>query len=178
MIFLFYHLTFWCPTNYTRSSTHNELHYYGYYTIHYDWNYSKDVIVSYQNDKLGFVDYQSKEVIPHQYDSFIPIEDFNNSHIILSKNNKYGVIDSRTGKTKIEFEYEKIDLINSKYNIYIADTTTGSFLLDQSENVLLDLSEHSIERQSFDGTYLVCSKNGLYGIYNVESKEILLQPIF
>lgn len=129
--------------------------------------YSKE-----EDNKVGWVDYAGKEVIPCIYDftdrygSYISLED-ENQYIIVCLNNKYGIF-NLSGKVILELEHDRVykldglweSCINNKMALFAED---GRRLTPNKYDHISD----------FKGDILKVEADGKYGFINKEGQEVV-----
>lgn len=90
-----------------------------------------------KRDKWGYADLNVNLAIPYKFDD---AENFRDSVAVVSKNGLYGLIDT-LGKTKIDFKYKSMVLIDSL--ILVSDSAYG--LINMNENVLVPFTYSNAE---------------------------------
>lgn len=124
-----------------------------------------------EGNKVGWVNYAGKEIIPCIYDSDnrygpISLED-KNQYIIVCLNNKYGIFNLR-GKVILELEHDEVfergglwmSIINNKEALFAEDGRR--------------LTPHKYDKLSdFKGNILKSEVDGKYGFINKEGQEVV-----
>lgn len=125
------------------------------------------------NRLFGYIDDKNKEVVPVAYSY---ISDFKNGVIYaLSSDGKYYLLDSKNKKliaeelTYVSPDYEQKDILT------VANKGLYGKYDTQKRAIIMPLVYQNIQniKDTKGNSYILASKNQLYGIYNQEGKEVI-----
>ena len=133
---------------------------------------------------FGLINFDGKIVIKNNYDSIESLP-MNEGKFIVSKNNKYGIVDLK-GNTlvKTEFDTCSSDGFYTKEEEYkksgfiVSKKTEDGYkygYFNYKGKKILDVKYNKIERvnkKDENISYLIASENGKYGVYK-EKKQII-----
>lgn len=150
-----------------------------------DLMYEKSVLKYSKDGKYGLIDFNGKEIVKPIYDEIDSLS-YKEGELLVKQDEKYGVINIKGNKI-VEIEYNKIavdeyytDENHYKYAGYIVSITTqegyrygylnnkGKEILKAEYNDIVRVTEIQDE----ENCYLICAKNGKYGIIQ-NGKQIL-----
>lgn len=150
-----------------------------------DLMYEKSVLIYKQNEKYGLIDFEGKKLTNPIYEEISGLP-YKEGELLVKENEKYGVINIK-GNKLIEIGYEQItvdgyytDENQYKYAGYIVSVKTeegyrygyidylGKEIQKTEYNELLRVSEI----KDNNNIYLICAKNGQYGITKNEKAII------
>lgn len=153
--------------------------------IQSDLMYEKSVLKYKKDNKYGLIDFEGKEITKPEYDEIDSLG-YKEGELLVKKDNKYGVMNIN-GYLIIPTEYDQIsvdkyytDANSYKDAGYIISVTTdegyrygyinkdGKKVLDTEYNELSRINE--IENSQ--DIYILCAKNGQYGINKNEENII------
>lgn len=151
-----------------------------------DLMYEKSVLQYKKDGKYGLINFDGKEITKPIYDEIDSLA-YKEGELLVKQNEKYGVVNIK-GKELIEIKYDKIAIDeyyteedHYQYAGYIVTNTTQEgyrygYLNDKREEVL-EPQYNEITRvteiQDKDNAYLICAKNGQYGI--MKNKETMIE---
>lgn len=125
-----------------------------------------------EGNKVGWVDYAGKEIIPCIYDStdryrsYISLED-ENQYIIVCLNKKYGIFNLK-GKVILELEHDRVYKLDSLWCSCI-NNKMALFAEDGRR-----LTPHKYDNLSdFMGNILKVEADGKFGFINKEGQEVV-----
>jgi len=151
-----------------------------------DLMYEKSVFQYKKDGKYGLINFDGKEITKPIYDEIDSLA-YKEGELLVKQNEKYGVINIK-GKELIEIKYDKIEIDeyytdenHYQYAGYIVSVTTQEGYrygyLNYEKKEILETEYNEITRvtdiQDNENTYLICAKNGQYGI--VKNEEIILE---
>ena len=143
-----------------------------------DLMYEKSILKYQQAGKFGLVSLEGKEITKPIYEEIDSLP-YKEGELLVKQNGKYGLINIK-GKILIEIEYDKIavdeyytDENRYEYAGYIVSNTTKEGYrygyLNHREKTVLETEFNEISRvteiHENENNYLICAKNGQYGIY-------------
>lgn len=150
-----------------------------------DLMYEKSVLKYCKDGKYGLINFEGKEITKPIYDEIDSLP-YKEGELLVKQNNKYGVINIK-GNQLIEIEYEQIivdgyytDEKGYQYAGYIISKRTedgyrygymndkGKLVLKPEYNQLSRITEI----QDNDNAYLMCAKNGQFGVTKNEKQLI------
>ena len=151
-----------------------------------DLMYEKSVL-KYQNDgKYGLIDFQGKEITKPIYDEIDSLQ-YKEGELLVKQNDKLGVINIK-GNELVKIEYDEILIDdyytegeNYKHSGYIVGIKTeegyrygylnskGKEILKTEYNKILRVTDKTDDK---DNVYLICAKNGQYGVNKNQEKII------
>jgi hypothetical protein len=126
------------------------------------------------NKKYGFIDkYSKKLVIPYEYDNDFGLAEFVNGKCILSKDNRYGLIDYKNN-ILIAFEYDRLRFADfGKYLIYTKNNKDGLLDKDGKELIPNIYDKLSFTKNGENSPSLfIATKKNKYGIINIDNQII------
>jgi hypothetical protein len=139
--------------------------------------YEKSVLKYAKDGKYGLINFEGKEITKPIYDEIDSLS-YKEGELLVKQNDKYGVINIKGNKI-VEIEYDTIavdeyytDENHYKYAGYIVSVTTQEgyrygYLNNKGKEVL-KTEYNDIERvteiEDNANSYLICAKNGQYGI--------------
>ncbi len=150
-----------------------------------DLMYEKSVLKYERDGKYGLIDFEGKEITQPIYDEINSLP-YKEGELLAKKNGKYGIINIKGNKI-VEFEYDDIkvdeyynDENNYRYAGYITLIKTQEgyrygYLNHKGKQVLKpEYNEISrvTEIQDNNNVYLLCAKNGQYGINKNETQIV------
>ena len=143
----------------------------------------------YENDKWGVIDNKGNKIIEPTYDEMIIIPNKNEAVFVCTYD-----VDYTTGEYKTKILDEKNKEILDGYTLIEAIENSnlnevwyekavlrfekdGKFgLVDYSEKVVLDAEYDSIVAMPGIENNLIIEKEGLFGVYNILTNEIVIEP--
>lgn len=150
-----------------------------------DLMYEKSVLKYAKDGKYGLVDFEGKEITKPIYDEIDSLA-YKEGELSVKQNEKYGVINIK-GNKLVEIKYDKIavdeyytDENRYQYAGYIVSITTQEGYrygyLDYKGKEILNTEYNNISRiteiQDNENSYLICAKNGQYGI--IKNEDLIL----
>ena len=148
-----------------------------------DLMYEKSVLKYEKDGKYGLVDFQEKQLTKPIYNEIDSLP-YKQGELLVTQNGKYGIINI-AGNKMVPIEYDKIavdeyytDENEYTYAGYVVATKTEEgyrygYLNPKGKEILKteynDISRVT-EIQDNDNVYLICAKNGQYGIYKNQEK--------
>lgn len=150
-----------------------------------DLMYEKSVLKYKKDEKYGLINLEGKEVTKPIYDEIDSLP-YKEGELIVKKNEKYGVINIK-GNAIVPIKYDevKVDDYNTEENRYqyagyivLVKTQEGyryGYLNNKGREILgTEYNEIArvTEIQDNDNAYLICAKNGQYGITKNEEQII------
>ena len=147
-----------------------------------DLMYEKSVLKYEKDGKYGLVDFEGKQITKPDYDEIETLP-YKEGELLVKQNDKYGVINIK-GKSLIDIQYDQISVDeyyteenDYQYAGYIVSITTDEGYrygyLDYKGNKILDTQYNEMERitqlQDDNNKYLICAKNGQYGVAKNEN---------
>lgn len=142
-----------------------------------DLMYEKSILKYEKDEKYGLVDFEGKTITKPIYDEIDSLP-YKEGELLVKQNEKYGVINI-VGTKIIEMEYDKIEVDGYytdengyQYAGYVVSikTTEGyryGYLNDKGKEILgteyNDITRVT-EIEDHHNAYLICAKNGQYGI--------------
>lgn len=150
-----------------------------------DLMYEKSVLKYEKDGKYGLVSFDRKEITKPIYDEMDNLP-YKEGEILVKQNDKYGVINIK-GNKMVAIEYDKIavdeyytDENRYQYAGYIVSVKTQEgyrygYLNSKGKEVLkTEYNEISrvTEIQDNENSYLICAKNGQYGITKNEEEIV------
>lgn len=139
--------------------------------------YEKSVLKYAKDGKYGLIDFEGNEITKPIYDEIDSLP-YKEGELLVRQNEKYGVINIKGNKI-VEIEYDKItvdeyytDENRYQYAGYIVSIITEEGYrygyLNQKGKEILKNEYNDISRvteiQDNENSYLICAKNGQYGI--------------
>ena len=150
-----------------------------------DLMYEKSVLKYEQDGKYGLINFEGKKITKPIYEEIEGLP-YKEGELLVKQDGKYGVINIK-GNKLIDIKYDKISVDgyytsenNYKYAGYIISNTTnegyrygyinydGKMLLEPEYNELLRV----IGITDNENSYILCAKNGQYGIMKNEEQLI------
>lgn len=142
-----------------------------------DLVYEKSVLKYSKDDKYGIINFDGKIIAKAIYDDIDTLE-YKEGELLVKQNEKYGIINIK-GKTLVQIGYDKIQadgyyMQDNGYKKagYIVSKTTnegyryGYVGFDGKEYLPIEFNEISrINQIESNDIYLICAKNGKYGLY-------------
>lgn len=117
------------------------------------------------NDKMGYVDWNSKIIIPCEFDY---VNSFQGTYAIVIKKNKHAII-NRKGELQTNFDYTELYRISNNIfsgkkenNFVMINTANSEFQSSLYDNCIL-----------MNDGYINASFGGFYGVINSEGIEIV-----
>lgn len=150
-----------------------------------DLMYERSVLQYKENNKYGLISFDGKEIAKPIYDEIDSLA-YKEGEVLVKQNGKYGVINIK-GKELIEIKYDKIaideyytDENHYQYAGYIVSITTqegyryGYLNYERKEILGMQYNEMTrvTEMQDNENAYLICAKNGQYGI--MKNEELIV----
>lgn len=130
-----------------------------------------------QNNKYGLLNTKGQFILPLEYDD---IENFDRNNLFkVKQNGRYGIVD-KTGKVVMPVQYLEMDDFSTIYRdqklAYIKDENGKyGFFNRKAEIIVLpqydDIKKHSSLYLEYG--MAVVSKNGKWGVINMDNKEIV-----
>jgi hypothetical protein len=136
---------------------------------------SSDYFVFVNNNKIGVFDISGKQILPYQYDADNGITIWGD-YAQVSQDGMQGIINLKTGKIEVPFEYQFI------YRLYSYFDKNMPLQVQKNEKVgLLEFgtwksilpTEFQQINADVDKQIITASKNNLWGMYDMEGKPIL-----
>lgn len=150
-----------------------------------DLMYEKSVLKYAKDGKYGLVSFDGKEITKSLYDEIDSLS-YKEGELLVKQDEKYGVINIK-GKELIEIKYDKIavdeyytDENRYQYAGYIVSIKTEEgyrygYLNNKGKEILKteynDISRVTEIRDN-DNSYMICAKNGQYGVTKNEEQII------
>lgn len=143
-----------------------------------DLMYEKSVLKYAKDGKYGLVSLEGKTITKPIYDEIDSLS-YKEGELLVKQNEKYGVINI-LGSKIVEIQYDKIEVDGYytdenryRYAGYIVSNKTSEGYrygyLNYKGKEILKLEYNDISRvaeiEDYNNSYLVCAKNGQYGIY-------------
>lgn len=143
-----------------------------------DLMYEKSVLKYEKDGKYGLVSLEGKTITKPIYDEIDSLS-YKEGELLVKQNEKYGVINI-LGSKMVEIAYDKIEVDGYytdenryRYAGYIVSNKTSEgyrygYLNDKGKEILkLEYNDISrvAEIEDNNNSYLICAKNGQYGIY-------------
>lgn len=150
-----------------------------------DLMYEKSVLKYKKDGKYGLIDFYGKEITKPIYDEIDSLS-YKEGELLVKQNEKYGIINIK-GNNIVEIEYNKIavdeyytDEKRYQYAGYIVSITTPEGYrygyLDNKGKPILKTEYNDMERvteiEDDENSYLICAKNGQYGVTKKEEPLI------
>ena len=150
-----------------------------------DLLYEKGVLKYEKDGKYGVITLDGKELMKPTCEEVDTLP-FKEGELLIKKDNKYGVINSR-GKTIVGIQYDEIKVDEYytlekryKYAGYIVSNKTEEEYrygyLNHKGKEILKLEYNDISRiteiQDNENSYLICAKNGQYGVTKNENQVL------
>ena len=122
-----------------------------------------------------------QEVSAFKFDNIAPISEDHSDYLKVSIDGKWAILDLRLNKYLSDYKYDKIDNMpwNSFFKVYIGDKL-GLFYLERGSNfersreVIPPTYDEILQLDSHK--YFKISKNGLWGIYDILKKAVVIEP--
>lgn len=118
-----------------------------------------------EDGSYGFINPLGVRVIPPVYDA---ADDYTDGFAVVSKNNKYGVIDT-SGKFVINAEYQFIYYLGDGFFQIKNDAGQAGVMSSKGEIVIQPNFDHIFHLQK---NYFMVESEGLSGCYDVSGKQI------
>ena len=150
-----------------------------------DLMYEKSVLKYEQDGKFGLIDFEGKEITKPIYESIDGLP-YKEGELLVKQDGKYGVINIK-GNKLVDIKYDRISVDgyytsenNYKFAGYIISNTTdegyrygyinydGKLLLEPEYNEL----SRVIGIEDDENAYILCAKNGQYGIMKNDEELI------
>ena len=150
-----------------------------------DLMYEKSVLKYEQDGKFGLVNFEGKKITKPIYEEIEGLP-YKEGELLVKKDGKYGVINIK-GNNLIEIKYDKISVDgyytpenNYKYAGYIISNTTNEGYrygyINYDGKILLEPEYNELSRvigiTDDENAYILCAKNGQYGIMKNEEQLI------
>lgn len=127
--------------------------------------YEENVLKYVENGKYGLIDFEGKEIAEPIYDNIYALQGIEKS-LVLEKDGKKGVINSKTKEIVVPVEYQEVqsasDLLEDGYVVKNQDGKYGLIGLDKSK--ILEEKYTEIKK---------ISKNNFYAVVEEEKLEII-----
>lgn len=142
-----------------------------------DLMYEKSVLKYKKDGKYGLVNFEGKQLTKAIYDELDSLP-YKEGELLVKQNEKYGVINIK-GKKLVNIEYEQISVDGYytesdqyKYAGYIVSIKTEDgyrygYINNKGKEILkteYNQIERVNENEDKDNSYLICSKNGQFGV--------------
>ena len=150
-----------------------------------DLMYEKSVLKYEQDGKFGLIDFEGKEITKPIYESIDGLP-YKEGELLVKQDGKYGVINIK-GNKLVDIKYDKITVDgyytsenNYKFAGYIISNTTDEGYrygyINYNGKLLLDSEYNELSRvigiEDDKNAYILCAKNGQYGITKNDEKLI------
>ena len=147
--------------------------------------YEKSVLKYMQDGKYGIVDFEGKQLTKPIYDEIDTLQ-YKEGELLVKQNDKYGVINIK-GSQIVKPEYDEIQIDeyyeengNYRYSGYIVGIKTEEGYrygyLNYRGKKILEAEYNNISRvkeiNDKENAYLICAKNGQYGLNKNEQNII------
>lgn len=150
-----------------------------------DLMYEKSVLKYEKEGKCGLVNFEGKEITKPIYDEIDSLP-YKEGELLVKQNEKYGVINIKGNKlTEIQYDEVKVDEYYTDENGYeyagyivLIKTQEGYRYgyLNHKGKEILKTEYNNISRvteiNENNNAYLICAKNGQYGIYKNEEQIV------
>lgn len=152
----------------------------------YSINHNQYGVLSYEGGKYGFIDYEGNKIINCKYDVVPALTNngrplLNKSFprlIIFSKDGKFGALDTKTGDTLIDFEFQELKWVSRNEGIIYGLKDSSSYLFDDKGNTITVLDNVELERKEYNSQISIYKKDNQYGVIDLITGELLTKPIF
>lgn len=137
--------------------------------------YEENVLRYMENGKYGLIDFSGKKIVEPIYDNIYAIEDIEKS-LILEKDGKKGVINSKTKEIVVPVEYQEVTNISKSYEDgYIVKNDEGKYgLIGSDKSKILEEKYTEIKRVTKNNFYAVVEDEKL-AVVNKKGEVILDQ---
>ena len=147
--------------------------------------FEKSVLSYKENDKYGLINFQGKKITKPIYDEISGLS-YKEGELLVKQNDKYGVINIK-GATLVKPQYDKIEADKfyeeesgyRKAGYIVSKTTEEGYrygYVNYKGKEILKNEYNEISRitdiEDNNNTYLLCAKNGQYGI--LENEKVII----
>ena len=151
-----------------------------------DLMYEKSVLKYQEDGKYGLIDFQGKEITKAIYDDIDSLQ-YKEGELLVKQNDKLGVINIK-GNELVEVKYDEILIDdfyiedeNYRHSGYIVGVRTEEgyrygYLNEKGKEILKEeynkISRVTQKTEDKENAYLICAKNGQYGVSKNQEKLI------
>jgi WG containing repeat len=138
---------------------------------------SKTYLIFVKNNKIGVFDTLGKQILPYKYDAGNGITIWDDYALVSDSDiGLQGVINLKTGKIEVPFEYQYCyrlyDFFNRNMPLYVNKDGKFGLLEFGTWKTILPVEFQQIN-MDVDKQVITASKNNLWGLYDLEGKKIL-----